>query len=237
MHSGVDAFGDGGHGPAIDHSLFDPPPPLDPLLHPGDVDPVAPPHIPAFVPPQPHAGEAPAFNPLRDVVVAGTPGQDMTHFHCQGPGGTCAIAAQEFVLDALCGEATESQLRTEAEANHWFTPGSGTPPLDVGNLLISHGVLVDRHAGCTIEEIQQRLQLHQKILVGVDSEELWDPGIHPRDDLLGDLPHMPGQGADHVVEVIGIATHDGQQMVVTNDSGHQEGQGRMVPIDEFRDAM
>jgi hypothetical protein len=76
------------------------------------------------------------------------------------------------------------------------------------------------------------------VIVAVDAEELWEPGVHPeRDDRSGDPLFAPGQDANHAVQVIGIDRSDpGRPMVVLNDPGHPDGRGMLVPLDEFAGA-
>ncbi|MBQ8015501.1 MAG: hypothetical protein IJ264_04865, partial [Clostridia bacterium] len=49
--------------------------------------------------------------------------------------------------------------------------------------------------------------------------------------------YAPDDGADHAVQVIGIDYSDPDNpMVILNDSGHPDGCGEMVPLDDFVDA-
>jgi len=167
---------------------------------------------------------------------AGDPAADMEHWHQQEEPDTCAIASQEFVLDSLTGQDfSEEQLREEAEANGWYTPGGGTPQADTGNLLEAHGLDVEREQGATIDELSSALADGEKVIVGVNAEKIWAPTAGS--GTVDEYPGIPGQGADHAVEVIGIE-HDNPDgpIVVLNDPGHPDGRGMIVPLDEFEAA-
>jgi hypothetical protein len=169
--------------------------------------------------------------------VVGEPGEDTAYWHQQAHEDTCAVVSQEFILDELTGQDfTEEQLRQEAYENGWYNPGSGTPMECMGNLLEAHGIDVERRSGCTLDDLSEQLAQGQHVIVGLDAEEVWNPGIDD-DDLLCEFVGMPEQGANHAVQVIGIDYSDPDNpMVILNDPGSGNGQGLMVPADQFVDA-
>jgi hypothetical protein len=78
-------------------------------------------------------------------------------------------------------------------------------------------------------------------MVAVDSDEVWTAGQDFFADELADMLDypgaIPGQGANHAVEVVGVDTSDPDHpMVILNDPGHPQGQGLMMPAEEFIDA-
>lgn len=174
------------------------------------------------------------FDPGRDRWDgAGDPAADMHYWHEQQAPDTCAIASQEFILDGLTGHHfTEHQLRDEAEEHGWYTPGGGTPMHDMGNLLEAHGLDVEREQGATIDDLSNALAHGEKVMVGVDHESLAGPEADSWN--LDQYPGIPGQHADHAVEVIGIEQDAANgPTVVLNDPGRQDGRGMMVPLDTF----
>ena len=173
-----------------------------------------------------------------DDNIVGNPESDLDNWHQQTYGDTCAIASQEFILDELTGQDfSEDELRQEAIDNGWYTPGGGTPMDCMGNLLEAHGIDVERRDSCTFEDLAEQLDQGQNVMVALDSDEIWNPGGFDTDDLLTDLVGMPGQGANHAVQVIGIDNSDSDNpMVILNDPGHPEGQGITVPAEQFIDA-
>jgi hypothetical protein len=180
------------------------------------------------------------FDPAgQDADVIGAPGEEMNNWHQQANPDTCAVVSQEFILESLTGqEFSEEQLQYEAWRMGAYTPGGGTPLECMGDLLEAHGIPVEREYGATLDELSAKLADGEKVMVALDSHEIWTPGQdYVTDELLTDCAGLPGQQADHAVEVIGIDYSDpNNPMVVLNDPGHQQGRGLMVPADEFVNA-
>lgn len=185
--------------------------------------------------------EVSEFNQEDDNIdIIGDPEDDMEHWRMQEHPDTCAIVAQEFILDDI-GEDygidfSEEQLREQAIENGWYIPGGGTPMNDVGKLLEANGVEVETDSGYTLEDIENKLEDGQKIIVGIDSDEIWY-SEDDFDDSMYESLGMPGQGANHAVQVIGIdKTDPDNPVVILNDPGTPNGKGLRVPADEFADA-
>ncbi len=185
--------------------------------------------------------EPPAhFDPYHPPAgLIGHPAEDIFHWHQQEHSDTCAIVSQEFVLDQLTGQhIPEEQLRQEAMSHGWYTPGGGTPLDHVGDLLELHGVPVEREYGASLQDIANHLDAGEKVLVAVNAEEIWYPdhsalSLAPLLNYLG----IPGQPANHAVEVIGIDRSDpAHPQVILNDPGTADGRGLMVSADTFAHA-
>jgi len=179
------------------------------------------------------------FNPAAtdsDDVI-GDPGTGMTHWHEQTRVDTCGVVSQEFILDDVFDrDFTEPELREIATSEGWYTPGGGTPLPEMGRLLEYFNLEVDYQEGCTLEDLSQKLDEGQKVIVALDSDEVWNPGAAD-DDLLYSRWGLPGQDANHAVQVIGIDNSDPEHpSIILNDPGMAEGQGLMVPADTFMDA-
>jgi hypothetical protein len=165
---------------------------------------------------------------------------DVEPWHEQNHADTCAIVSQEFVLDELGEEYgidfTEEQLRQEAIDLCWYTPGGGTPIDCVGNLIELHGVEVDREFGCSFADLTHKLEDGQKVIVALDSDEIWNCGID-EDDLVCNSLGLPGQDANHAVQVIDIdRSNPYNPIIILNDPGTPDGKGLRVPANEFVDA-
>jgi hypothetical protein len=169
--------------------------------------------------------------------VIGDPADDVNFWHLQSDSTTCAIDAQQFVLEQLTGQQfSEQQLLTLATDHGWYS--DGTPPEDCGNLLQLFGLTVEHRSGASIDDVADQLAQGHGVIVGVNAEKIWGiPQQDPATTTLASIPVIPGQDADHAVEVIGIdKTDPSHPMVILNDSGTPNGAGEMVPLSTFLDA-
>jgi len=184
------------------------------------------------------AGHLPQFDyHVQHDGVIGHPNSEVAQWHLQNHNDTCAVASQEFILNELTGyHFSEETLRQEAYQHGWYTPGGGTPLEDVGKLLTLHGVPVAHHYGTTLDQLAMQLQEGHEVIVCLNGEDIWSPE-QTDNSPLSNYVGMPGQQADHAVEVIGIDTSNSHgPMVILNDPGHPDGRGMEVSIPEFMQA-
>jgi hypothetical protein len=179
-------------------------------------------------------GEA-GYGPSPGLV--GEPAAGMAPWHMQEQPNSCAVASQEFILDEFTGvDHSEAELRDIAEQNGWFTPENGTPMEHTGKLLAYYGIPTEQVQGASFDQLEDAVADGNGVIVGVDSGEIWNPGFD-EDDQLSDYLGIPGQGADHAVQVIGLDyTDQANPQVILNDSGTPDGQGERVPLATFLDA-
>ena len=164
---------------------------------------------------------------------------DIDLWHLQHHDDTCAIVSQEFILESLTGHNfSEGELMQEAYEHGWYTPGAGTPMDHVGDLLEAHGIATDKGCGHTLNDLESQLDAGHKVIVGVNAEDIWYPhSTSLFETLLSDFGFMPGQAADHAVQVVSIdKTDPAHPVVVLNDSGTPNGAGERVPIETFQQA-
>lgn len=150
----------------------------------------------------------------------------------QGYPDTCAIKCQQLILESNGMEVSETELRNEAAANGWYSPGYGTPMENVGSLLESHGMEVNRCTGASISDIAGELSQGRQVIVGVDSGELWNAG---HDEAFEDLIY--GGQADHALLVSGITVDPftAEESILLTDPG--TGDVCMeYPAEQFEDA-
>lgn len=154
---------------------------------------------------------------------------DMEHWHLQAYTRSCAIACQEFVAEELLGkDYDETKLMKEAMDQGWYD--NGTTPENVGKLLESEGLKVERGYNGTVEEIEKVLAEGGKVIVGVDSGEI----VNGKSN---DSGFLPGTDANHVVQVIGIDHTDPDNIkIILNDPGTEDGKGSVLSEADFMEA-
>jgi|GEM_PF-3065003 len=176
--------------------------------------------------------------PTQDTVhvsdpMIGDPNQDKTTQNDlpQENPDTCAIRCQKIILDEFEGKNhTEQSLVDEATEHHIYSPGSGTSMEDVGKLLGYHHIPYHQEINGSAYHLANELAQGHKVIIGVDSSELWDnPVLHTIKSWLG-MTH-----ADHAVLVSGIDTSDPDHTrVVITDPG--TGHAASYPIEQFTEA-
>ncbi|MGF1490838.1 MAG: C39 family peptidase [Prochloraceae cyanobacterium] len=125
----------------------------------------------------------------------------------QGASDTCAIRSQQLILRDFGIYVSESELVEQAMSYGWYYPGEGTDARDVGNLLELYGVQVNRYQDADIDFLAAELEQGKRIIIGVDSGELWHPASERGEDYK----------ADHSLLVVGIDYYD--RVVIIRDPG------------------
>lgn len=144
---------------------------------------------------------------------------------------TCAIQCQRLILNEFGVGVTEDQLVTEASARGIYN--HGTSPDDVGKLLESHGLAVNRFDNANVFNLSNELAQGHKVIVGVDSSDLWTSQngiVHEILDFLGLAK------ADHAVIVSGIDTTDPDHVKVNITDPGTGDVAKSYPIEQFLDA-
>lgn len=145
---------------------------------------------------------------------------------------TCAIQCQRLILNEFGVGVTEDQLVAEATARGIYQPG-GTSADDVGKLLESHGLPVNRFDHANVFNLSNELAQGHKVIVGVDSKDLWESQngiIHEILDFFGLAK------ADHAVIVSGIDTTDPDNIRVNITDPGTGDVAKSYPIEQFLDA-
>ena len=145
---------------------------------------------------------------------------------------TCAIKSQQIILNEFGFDVTEDQLVQIAIEEGWYTGGgSGTTFENTGNLLEYAGIDVTRQADANVFNLVSELSQGHKVIVGVDSGELWHGKFMGwlKDFFMGDTP-------DHALVVAGIDTSDPQNVMVIVDDPGTGDYHKAYPLDQFMDA-
>lgn len=167
-------------------------------------------------------------NLTKKEYIAGDPEADMENWHMQESDVSCAVVCQEFIADELLDrDFTEAEFCAYAQEQGWFDPETGTSMYDVGNILESMGLDVERQTGVTLAELAQMLENGEKVIVGVNNMILSDP----------EMAGMEGLSANHAVQVIGIDSTDPDNIkVILNDPGVADGRGISHDLSTFMNA-
>ena len=150
----------------------------------------------------------------------------------QAYGDTCAIKSQQLILNDFGIPVTEDQCVQYSIEHGWYAnDGSGTSTGDIGKLLCDAGVPCTQTDGANVYDLANQLAQGHKIIVTVDSGELWDNSIWDwlKDIFFGDTP-------DHALIVAGIdMTDPDNPMVIVTDPGNGH-PAQPYPLDQFMDA-
>ena len=162
--------------------------------------------------------------------VIGDPASAMEEWEFQGNTGRCALYSQKFIIEQLTDEEIDiEKFADTAEEHGWFDEEGGTSMLNMNKMLDFYNIDNEMSFHNDMDDIKECLSSGGKVIVAVDSGEIWSSESSDIFD--------PGDGADHAVEVIGIDYSDPDNpMVVLNDSGTPDGCGELVPMHIFIDA-
>lgn len=142
---------------------------------------------------------------------------------------TCAVKSQQLILNEFGIDVTEDQLASIALENGWFN--GGTAPEHVGKLIAQAGIPVTLRDNANVYDLAEQLANGHKIIVGVDSSELYNGGIW---EWIKEL--FTGPQADHALIVAGIDNSDpSNPLVILTDPGTGD-VCKPYPLDRFMDA-
>lgn len=140
---------------------------------------------------------------------------------------TCAVKSQQIIMKTFGVDIPEDQLAIESYIKGYYAPGMGSDPELVGQLLNDHGIETHSAQNASVYDLVNELAQGHKVIVGVDSAELWHPAWY--DDLFGET-------ADHALLVTGIDTSDPENVkVIITDPGTGD-VAREYPLEQFMDA-
>ncbi len=167
--------------------------------------------------------EVPKFEHLTTDEFA----RDAQAWSQQTTGFTCAVVSQQMILKQFGIDVSEAQLVYEATSGGFLT-SAGTAFEDIGRLLDRHGLATHQSFG--VDGLIRELAKGHKVIVGVDSGELWGTDWSIED-------FFCGGHADHALVINGLDLSDPDHpQAVLNDPGHPNGACVRVPLDKFIDA-
>lgn len=129
---------------------------------------------------------------------------------------TCAFQSQAIILREYGFDVKQEDLMQIAKEQGWYVEGYGTPEDKVGKLLEYYGLDTSITEGNNIFNLANELAQGHRVLVTVDSGELWSPGLGEK---LEDL--LIGEQADHALLVVGVDTSNPSDVkVIVTDPGN-----------------
>lgn len=154
-------------------------------------------------------------------------------WHCQLEPNSCAIAVQTDILNDLGVQISEAQLIVVAKQLGIYNPETGTTLSDVGRLLKECNVpLYDKTTDFSVADLLMAKEAGEKVLVGVDSTELYDKLVQSNETLFGDKVYT-----GHAVEFKNVIVHkDGSLFVVLDDPGKLGGHNIVCEMSAFCNA-
>jgi len=155
----------------------------------------------------------------------------------QGYSDTCAIRSQQLILNDFGIDVSQEELINQSIKNGWYTPDTGgTLFTDIGKLLESHGVDVKVTHNANIFNLTSELAQGKRVIIGVDSGELWSSNSVLEDISEAHEDATFGGIADHALIVSGVDASDpNNPLVVITDPGTGHA-AKEYPLDEFLDA-
>ena len=140
----------------------------------------------------------------------------------------CNFCSEATVLNDYGFNVTEEQLQREAAEQGWYSAGDGTPLDCMGKHIEGRGVPVSMTEGNGIDNLVSELSQGHRVIVAIDSGELWHPGFgeNIEDLIFGDAP-------DHAVIVDGVSMSDNLITITDSGTGNFRTQ---YPLDNFMDA-
>ncbi len=170
---------------------------------------------------------------LADFHGVGDPVQYSHYWHEQTGAEDCAVMAQGEIFESLTGHhLSEQELCHIAQAHGLYDPEIGTRAQDTGKLLNLLGISTEQKYHATLSDLVTALQHHDRVIVGLNANEIWYPS---RDSLTGTPVKLPLVG--HAVWVTGVEQEaDGSVKVVLCDSGTAHGAMEVVDAEDFLNA-
>nr|WP_320039483.1 hypothetical protein [uncultured Bacteroides sp.] len=160
---------------------------------------------------------------------------DTYNYYQQTYPDSCAIMSQKFIMDEFGvtdanGTPYSEDDLVQYASSHGLYNG-GTAFNDVGKIMTDAGIPCTQSVGNSVFDLTSQLSQGHKIIVGVDSNELWNGNLLDwfKDFFCGDTP-------DHALVVCGLDTSDPQNVKVVVDDPGSGDHHKAYPLDQFMDA-
>jgi len=174
--------------------------------------------------------------------ILGCPNAQADFWDLQEFADNCEPTAESFIIRQFgFDDISPTDFAYISQANGWYTPGGGTSPDFIGEMMDLFGIDNHTNANASIQDLASEIAQGHGVIVGIRAEQLWDQG--PLQDLLNwveaqfGLDNPNDSPANHAICVTGFDLSDPDNpQVIVNDPGHPDGQGAAYPLDRFMDA-
>lgn len=143
---------------------------------------------------------------------------------------TCAIKSQQIILNQFGVNVSEDALVNQASQEGIYD--HGTAMEDVGKLLNDYGVQTHSVMGGDANQLVSELAQGHRVIVGVDSSELW----HDNQFVADFKDFVSGENPDHALIVAGIDTSDPNDIKVQVIDPGTGDCYKSYPLNQFMDA-
>lgn len=144
---------------------------------------------------------------------------------------TCAIQAQQIILQNYGINVSITELTNVAIENGWFIEHQGSPLDFVGELLNYYNIAAVQMRNANIYHLMHELSQGHKIIVGVDANELEQSELWGKYD-----DTMFGEEVNHVLLVGGIDTTNPEDVQIVLTDPTKEDRQKSYPAKQFLEA-
>lgn len=174
--------------------------------------------------------------------ILGVPNAQADFWDMQEFADNCEPTSESFIIRQFgFDDISTNDFAYISQANGWYTPGAGTSPEHMGDMMDLFGI--DNHTieNASIQELAGEIAAGHGVIVGVNAGQLWDQG--PLQELFNwaakefGFDNPVDAPANHALCVTGFdVSNPDHPMVIVNDPGSPDGQGAAYPLDRFMDA-
>ena len=171
---------------------------------------------------------------VRAGCIVGAEWWDSIFWSEQAFSFNCTVAVAQDILASYGFSISEGEL-TEIMLREGLLTEEGGSLATVGATLDYAGIPSHTVMDATIDDVVSELAAGHKVVIPVDSSELWDQSFFGR--MWDWITDLWGGEADHVVWITEVDMSDPDNPIVTiNDTGHPDGQSAQYSLNELRAA-
>lgn len=165
-------------------------------------------------------------------VFIGEADSKAKYFNPQGDEPSCAIRAEESVIEETLNVDVNGSLLDEVATNQgWYNTETGIEFQNLGNLLEKFGIEIERGTDYRFDQLIEALNSNEKVIVGLNASEIRTPQY----DSVGNSINQEFVG--HAVKVTGIGeSESGDIYVIVSDSAFENGQANAILLKDFMNA-